>query len=85
MGSAVGVEELRSGGLGLEGWDRECWGGGVGVGVVGLGSGGLVELGLGSGVWGGGFGVGRVVILASNRPRVKSSSRQIVFASSRPR
>ena len=41
------------------------------VGV--LGSGGVREVG--------GVGVGKVVVLASNSPRIKSSSRQIVMYS----
>ena len=69
MGSGVGV-----GGVGVRGV------GVGGVGVGGLGSEGLGSRELGSGGLGsGGVGVGKVVVLASNSPRIKSSSRQIVM------
>ena len=87
----LGSERLGSEGLGSGGWVRRGWGrgvGGVGVGVRevgvevgGLGSEGLGSRGLGSGGVGEveGVGVGKVVVLASNSPRIKSSSRQIVM------
>ena len=71
-GVGVGVREVgvEVGGLGSEG-----------LGSRGLGSGGLGSGGLGSGGVGEveGVGVGKVVVLASNSPRIKSSSRQIVM------
>ena len=56
---------------GVGGWGNEVEVGGFGVGEFGV-------RGLGSEKLGSGEGLG----FASNRPRVKSSSRQIVFASS---
>ena len=56
---------------GIGGWGNEVEVGGFGVGEFGVRGLGSEKLGLGEGL---GF--------ASNRPRVKSSSRQIVFASS---
>ena len=70
--------ELGSEKLGTGGWDR---GGGIGVGGVGVGRVGVRRVGvrvLGSGGVGV-VGVGKVVVLASNGPRIKSSSRQIVM------
>ena len=46
------------------------------MGSRGLGSGGLGSGGVGEVE---GVGVGKVVVLASNSPRIKSSSRQIVM------
>ena len=71
LGSGVRVGRVRKEGVG-----------GVGVlGSEGLGTGGLGSGGLGSGGVGEveGVGVGKVVVLASNSPRIKSSSRQIVM------
>ena len=78
MGSAVGVGELRSRELGSGDWVEGGWGRGSswGRGVWGRGGSG----GLGSGRLGSGE-CGR----ESCCPRVKLSSRQIVFASIRPR
>ena len=72
-GLGTGKLGLGSGGLGLEG---------VGVGVLdwGLGSEGMRMRGLGSGRVSE-VGVRKVVVLASNSPRIKSSSRQIVMYS----
>ena len=85
--------ELGSEGLGKGGRGRRSWGRGFGVGVVrvgdegvGVGGGGVRGVGVGSlGSEGfgsrriGEVGVGKVVVLASNSPGIKSSSRQIVM------
>ena len=66
--------------LGTGGWGRGVGVGRVGVGVVGIGRVGVRRVG-DKGVGVGEVGVGKVVILTSNSPRIKSSSRQIVMYS----
>ena len=72
----VGTRELASR---MGGWDQGVGDGGLGsggLGVGGLGSEGVGDGGLmlgSEGVRVGGVGVGKVVVLASNRLRVKSS------------
>ena len=63
--------------LGSGGLRSVSWGRGVGLGLGGLGSGGVRKV---RGVGVGGVGVGKViVVLTTKRPRMKSSSRQIVM------
>ena len=64
----VGLEGLGLGQLGSEVWGRGGWVGGLESRGIGVG-----------GVAVGGDGVGRVLVLASSRFRVKSSSLNIIY------